>query len=301
MHDFPWLAGFRFTPVDVACGPGEVAAWLNGQFGEQVSPEALGASLTFVTAPEALSALAFEESCASGRIPTRDNLHDAYNGMVWLHLPRFKQALTLMHLSQQQHADAVGANGRTPVRDALTVLDESGAVLLCEDSALMLALTEHHWTELFMRRRSDWGRDCALVLLGHGLMEALQVLPHPGLCAKVLPVLVPRGQLGAMANDLAVLDDLLVQSVALVDRARGLSPLPVLGVPGWWALNEAPGFYDDARFFRAKPTVANQSSHQRLAFQWDGTTLRPWKRAGQPLPCANKGEESPDSSEQGAG
>ena len=27
-------------------------------------------------------------------------------------------------------------------------------------------------------------------------------------------------------------------------------PLPVLGVPGWWDANEAPGFYDDNAVFR---------------------------------------------------
>jgi hypothetical protein len=27
-------------------------------------------------------------------------------------------------------------------------------------------------------------------------------------------------------------------------------PLPVLGVPGWWAANEAPAFYDDVQVFR---------------------------------------------------
>jgi len=26
--------------------------------------------------------------------------------------------------------------------------------------------------------------------------------------------------------------------------------LPVLGVPGWWAANENPAFYDDASVFR---------------------------------------------------
>jgi hypothetical protein len=29
-----------------------------------------------------------------------------------------------------------------------------------------------------------------------------------------------------------------------------LSPLPVLGVPGWWRANEEEAFYDDTRYFR---------------------------------------------------
>jgi len=31
---------------------------------------------------------------------------------------------------------------------------------------------------------------------------------------------------------------------------RSLSPLPVLGIPGWWSENEAPAFYDDTAYFR---------------------------------------------------
>ena len=30
-------------------------------------------------------------------------------------------------------------------------------------------------------------------------------------------------------------------------------PLPVLGVPGWWAANAAPDFYDDPKVFRPRP------------------------------------------------
>jgi hypothetical protein len=32
-------------------------------------------------------------------------------------------------------------------------------------------------------------------------------------------------------------------------------PLPVLGVPGWWAQNEALSFYDDQLVFRPAPTA----------------------------------------------
>jgi len=34
-------------------------------------------------------------------------------------------------------------------------------------------------------------------------------------------------------------------------HGRELSPLPVLGVPGWWPDNERESFYDDADYFRS--------------------------------------------------
>jgi len=33
--------------------------------------------------------------------------------------------------------------------------------------------------------------------------------------------------------------------------SRYFTPLPVLGVPGWWAENEGPSFYDDPQVFRS--------------------------------------------------
>ncbi|MFN7122209.1 MAG: DUF3025 domain-containing protein, partial [Hydrogenophaga sp.] len=32
---------------------------------------------------------------------------------------------------------------------------------------------------------------------------------------------------------------------------KPFTPLPVLGVPGWWPANEDAGFYADASVFRA--------------------------------------------------
>lgn len=46
---------------------------------------------------------------------------------------------------------------------------------------------------------------------------------------------------------------------AAVDlQPKPFAPLPVLGVPGWWAANAEPGFYADPAVFRAprSPTPA---------------------------------------------
>ena len=33
---------------------------------------------------------------------------------------------------------------------------------------------------------------------------------------------------------------------------RSLSPLPILGIPGWWNGNEDPRFYENKSYFRKK-------------------------------------------------
>jgi hypothetical protein len=59
-------------------------------------------------------------------VPTRDNLHDFFNGLVWLHWPQLKLQMNRLQAAEIASA-GVGAR-RGPLRDALTVLDENGAV-----------------------------------------------------------------------------------------------------------------------------------------------------------------------------
>ncbi|MFZ2814510.1 MAG: DUF3025 domain-containing protein, partial [Rhodoferax sp.] len=42
--------------------------------------------------------------------------------------------------------------------------------------------------------------------------------------------------------------------------AKPFAHLPVLGVPGWWAANENPAFYQDVSVFR--PPRARDTGHE---------------------------------------
>lgn len=179
------------------------------------------------------------------QVPTRDNLHDFFNGLVWLQFP-----LTKRRLNELQ-AQAIAADGvqavRGPLRDALTVFDENGALLHAPD-ALWDALRARDWQRLFIDLRPLWG-EARLVLFGHALLEKL-VSPRKPMVAHVY-------QAPAAIHSIANLDAWLAQ--ALQPRpwaAKPFVPLPVLGVPGWWPANEAPGFYADAQVFRPLRAVS---------------------------------------------
>ena len=178
------------------------------------------------------------------RVPTRDNLHDFFNGLVWLRFP-----LTKRRLNQLQ-AQAIAADGvqavRGPLRDALTVFDENGAVLQAPE-ALWDALRARDWQRLFIDLRPLWGQ-ARLVLFGHALLEKL-VSPRKPMVAHVY-------QAPIAIKSIANLDAWLAQAVQpQLWAAKPFAPLPVLGVPGWWPANEAPGFYADAQVFRPpRPT-----------------------------------------------
>ena len=173
------------------------------------------------------------------RVPTRDNLHDFFNGLVWHQFPHTKRRLN------QLQAQAIAADGvqavRGPLRDALTVFDENGALLQAPD-ALWQALRSRDWQRLFIDLRPLWGQ-ARLVLVGHALMEKL-VAPRKPMVAHVY-------QAPVAIKSIANMDAWLAQEIQPQPwAAKPFSPLPVLGVPGWWPANEVPGFYADTQVFR---------------------------------------------------
>lgn len=185
----------------------------------------------------------------TGQVPTRDNDHDAFNGLVWWRFPATKACLNRLQAAEIARL-GVGAR-RGPVRDALTVFDENGA-LLHAPPALWDALRARDWRTLFVTRRALW-RDARLVLFGHALMEQLQ-RPYKGLTAHVLCVPLPPAAIDLEDGAPHPWDTPLAEHMAAWSAedwaAKPFLPLPVLGVPGWWAENADPAFYDDARVFR---------------------------------------------------
>ncbi len=192
-------------------------------------------------AGEAYEAFIARTAC----VPTRANLHDFFNGLAWLVQPDVKRRLNELQAGQIA-AEGPGVR-RGVVRDALTLLDENGA-LLQAPQPLVEALRERDWRALFVTRRALWA-DARFELFGHALLEKL-IRPRKPIVAHVwlVPIAESRPDaFGALAG--------MLTAPALA--ARPYLPLPVLGVPGWWPANAAAAFYDDAAVFR--PTQKKDS------------------------------------------
>lgn len=236
----PWFAPWRCLGAPLWQGlartGGAVAQALNAAAGP-------GLPVRFVPQSELPPGIAYEAHIfRQRRVPTRDNLHDAFNGLVWLHLPQAKARLNALQAAEIARA-GVGAT-RGPVRDAATVFDEN-ALLLHAPDALWDALRQRRWPALFGPLRPLW-REARLLVFGHAALEKL-VTPYKSITVhawRVAPVFDPCGELQALDHWLA--RDLAPERLA----AKPFAPLPVLGVPGWWPANEDPGFYDDAQVFR---------------------------------------------------
>ncbi len=174
------------------------------------------------------------------QVPTREGLHDFFNGLCWLHFPHTKTRLNALQAEQIARSGIHSVRG--PARDGITVFDENAAFLQAPD-ALWDALVAKDWTRLFLTLRPLWAQ-AQLVLFGHALLEKL-VAPRKGITAHVYRV-------HASAPGLAPMDAWMAHDLSAAKlAAKPFAHLPVLGVPGWWAANAQPGFYDDATVFRA--------------------------------------------------
>lgn len=180
----------------------------------------------------------------SGQCPTRDNLHDFFNGLCWLRFPRTKKKINQLHAAEfAATAEGVNPPLRGPVRDALTVFDENAAFLLAPP-LLWEALEARDWQRLFVGLRPLWA-EAQLVLFGHALLEKLVHARKP------ITAHIYRAQ--PAIDSIAELDAWVARDLSAGKLAgKPFMPLPVLGVPGWWLENEDFSFYDDRTVFRPR-------------------------------------------------
>ncbi|UGQ46039.1 DUF3025 domain-containing protein [Massilia endophytica] len=214
-----------------------------------------GLPLRFVPQSALPEGMAYEEFIgATGGVPTRDNLHDFFNGLVWLSFPRIKRQLNALQATQIAQ-DGIGKS-RGPARDAATIFDENAALLVLregeEGNALEEALRNHEWQEAFVERARMFGRDAQVRLFGHALMEKL-VAPYKAITAHTRIVRAPSSYFDMDDQaQRAWLDETVAHRLAEEGLGRaGFTPLPVLGIPGWWPQQDKV-FYEDTAVFRPK-------------------------------------------------
>ena len=177
----------------------------------------------------------------TARVPTRANLHDFFNALIFLHLPEAKARLNQLQ-SVAIMRDGVGAV-RGSVRDAATLIDENGALVVTERADIVKALRAHDWASLFKDRRAAWRTEVDVIVFGHALLQKL-VQPYKAITAHAFHVALPPGSpIQAIDHQMAATLDERLSSVDLM-------PLPVLGIPSWWKQNENPDFYSDHAVFR---------------------------------------------------
>ena len=230
----PWRGVGEAATRSMAAGQSQAAA-LN-----QVASLLPDFPVRFVRQSELPEAVAYEQHIFdTGCVPTREGLHDFFNGLAWLQFPLIKKRLNQLHVAQIAQTGIQPVRG--PARDGLTLFDENAAVLQAPDE-LWDALAAKDWQSLFGTLRPLW-QEASLLLFGHALLEKL-VQPRKGITAHVYRASVAR-------QTAAELDAWLAQDLSAEKLAtKPFAHLPVLGVPNWWQANEDPQFYADNGVFR---------------------------------------------------
>ena len=234
----PWLAPLRQRGHALAV---QTDAGGDGVCAQALNSAVPAAPVRFVPQSSLPVGEAYEAFIGrTGQVPTRDGLHDFFNGLCWLHFPLTKRKLNQLQAAQIASSGIQPVRG--PARDALTLVDENAAFLQCPD-ALWDALVAKDWQRLFGELRPLWAQ-AQLVLFGHALLEKL-VYPRKPITAHVY-----RAQ--AATHLIADMDQWMAQDLSAEKLAtKPFAHLPVLGVPGWCSANEDPAYYLDATVFRA--------------------------------------------------
>lgn len=247
----PWFRPFAVQGAALAAavqGGADLRVLLDAQATALELRNARGLPLRFIAQQALPEGSAYEAHIhATGEVPTRDNLHDFFNALVWLHFPQAKCLLN------QVQAEVIAREGvqtaRGGVRDAATLFDENAALFVSADAGLADAIKGFAWQRLFVGNRPAWGESCAVVPFGHALLEKL-VRPYKAVTAHAW--VLPRDPATSPP-----LDGVLAESLVTAVRAGALrggcsfAPLPVMGIPGWCDENAEPDFYADTTVFRS--------------------------------------------------
>ena len=251
----PWLAGLRGLAIPILQADDWRAA-LNAAASAKSLSNRQGLPIRFVPQAELPAGIAYEAHIgATGCVPTRSNLHDFFNALVWLAYPQIKQQLNALQAAEIARLNAMrldpdtASAPRGKLRDATTIFDENAALFVTADASLAAALRAHQWQELFVARRTAFGAVCRVQLFGHALLEKL-VAPYKAITAHAWVLVVEPEFLRLPEREQAAqLDRVVSAQLEIGLTTASFTPLPVLGVPGWCDVQDQD-FYADRTVFR---------------------------------------------------
>ena len=184
-----------------------------------------------------------------GEVQTRErSWHDFFNALVWQQFPQSKKLINQLQYSLQKQR--YPEKQRLPAENMLTLFDENGAIVIAQNPELLELIKQHRWHELFWQRRDEVRQQLQVYIFGHGLYEKA-INPYLGLTAQALLFVDTMP---------CCIDSLVAKYIG--DHSTQLktdhvNPLPILGIPGWWAQNNNEDFYTNKAYFRDKPFTSS--------------------------------------------
>ena len=186
-----------------------------------------------------------------GELQTRlENWHDFFNALVWLRFPQTKAILNELHYFSSLQRD--DKTNRSKLENAITLFDECGAIVISGDESLLQMIRDHQWQALFVEQRNRFDKDIKCYVFGHAMYEKA-LNPYLGMTTNTLLIHSPD----LLTADMVDIDRYVANywKQSLIQSAKELKPFPVLGIPGWFADNEQPSFYENTDYFRPRRSL----------------------------------------------
>ena len=242
--DLPVWAGYRdnLQALDLATVPPA------GALTHLLPPETVnqaGLPIRFVSAAE-LNVRDYEKHIyQTGEVSTREqSWHDFFNALAWCRFPKLKAAMNARHYGE---LDAAEPGRRGQLRDALTLLDESGVIVSGTEPGILEAIASKDWHKAFVIQRENWAQGIRVTVCGHAILEKF-LDPYKSVTAHALLLQTPE------LLTVEALDDWLASAIldnGILTSPASLSPLPLMGIPGWWQAGaQDAAFYGDLDVFR---------------------------------------------------
>lgn len=191
----------------------------------------------------------------TGAIPTRtQNWHDFFNALVWQIFPQAKSVLNQLHYQAQLVELSNQVRNRCKLRDAATLFDESGVIVVCSQAALIQLIKDFEWKELFWWQRKTVLLSMRFFVFGHGLYEKA-LNPYAGMTGKAVIFNVPETFFAQdLPAQLCAIDTMLeLYLLQSLSSTSDLVPVPLLGYPGWIGDNDSEVYYENKQYFRDRP------------------------------------------------
>lgn len=235
-------------PIDLNC--------LNKHNNQRLITQS-GKSICFV--PPTAGKPCFEQKYESrifltGQVQTRaQNWHDFFNALVWQIFPRAKAALNKLHYQTQLFELSNQVKNRSVLRDVATLFDESGVIVVSSQKKLITLLRSFEWKQLFWQEREAVLSSMRFFIFGHGLYEKA-LNPYIGMTGKGVIFDIDKTFFEQTTREQLQSIDLILEPFLLgtLSSSSDLTPIPLLGYPGWTEDNNDDRYYENRKYFRSR-------------------------------------------------
>ena len=192
-------------------------------------------------------AIVFKEK----KIPIRkDVLHDYFNALTWLAFPNSKKKLNKKNFTLLEHNYLSGNKNRPRNIDLTTLLDESGIIILTNNSFLASLIRQKKWKTVFWDNRDTVKKSFRFFLFGHSLFEKI-MNEYIGTTARALIIFnesLPFEKI-TVSNVDQILSDYIDQEFFFKNLEKTVA-IPLFAIPGWSNHNEKKEFYQENEYLR---------------------------------------------------